>query len=582
MNRSIICFFCVYTAFILSGCGGGGGSSTTKQPTGPINLLSPKDGQTVRFSHVTFEVDIKKLTNIKAKNNSIENSNEITGITNSTTSYLYRIPLIEGKNDIEVSAKNNEGEDVSIAVMLISENAGYAPITLDIDNSEGYGEVDTKIATKPFDKAKEYLIDKDGDGVIDDSNISGTFALRYNATGRYTPIMTVRTSDNILYTDSRNLTTSISVKAMPLVSDVNAIEGTIVDLESDGDYIYALASTRIYKISMQDISNIQPFELSGLSNPQGFTLDLEGNLFIADTDNNRILKLLKSSDFGPDLAISGDGSFGSLGDGNGELDSPRDVSVYGSGLNQKIYALDSGNNRVQVFDANGEYLSQFDGSTTPGGKLNNPLNMIGAPNVVITDTGNKLIRGLSVAVDGNEREDFSITLQDDEEFQKVTHAYGSMLVSESNSRQLKFMYEDSGIDKSLALQKIPFVALSYNDDRNIMFASKGGSGLYKVEIALDPPGLDPESLVKKFIQAFIDEDYKLMLDLSDGHPQYIALLADNRDKALQVFNNLTRYDEVINGESSSVTAYFSINNTESSVNFDLDRINGQWVITGVI
>ena len=233
--RINIIYRLILIALFVSGCSSS--DSPSQQPAGPITLLSPKDAQTIRYSNVTFEVDIQQLTDIKAKNLSIDNSSLIDGVNNADILYVYRIPLIEGNNNIEVSAKNEEGENVSIQVTLISENAGYAPITLDIENNEGYGSIDTRVAAKPFVNAKEYLIDKEGNGVIDDANLSGEFNLTYNAMGRYIPIMTVRTKDNILYTDSRNLTTPVDVKAMPLVSDVASINDTILDLESDGDYI---------------------------------------------------------------------------------------------------------------------------------------------------------------------------------------------------------------------------------------------------------------------------------------------------------------------------------------------------------
>ncbi len=61
--------------------------------------------------------------------------------------------------------------------------------------------------------------------------------------------------------------------------------------------------------------------------------------------------------------------FGSLGSGNGQFRYPVGIAFDSTG---NIYIADSGNNRVQKFDSNGVYVSQF-GSAGPGtGSLMRP------------------------------------------------------------------------------------------------------------------------------------------------------------------------------------------------------------------
>ena len=51
---------------------------------------------------------------------------------------------------------------------------------------------------------------------------------------------------------------------------------------------------------------------------------------------------------------------GGAGSGEGEFQRPRNLAVSPDG--ERIYVLDSGNNRIQYFDANGTYLGQWDNS----------------------------------------------------------------------------------------------------------------------------------------------------------------------------------------------------------------------------
>ncbi|KKR06865.1 MAG: NHL repeat containing protein [Candidatus Peregrinibacteria bacterium GW2011_GWC2_39_14] len=77
-------------------------------------------------------------------------------------------------------------------------------------------------------------------------------------------------------------------------------------------------------------------------------IDSSGNVYIADTGNNRIQKFDSAGTF-----IS---KFGSSGTGDGQFNTPRDVVVDSSG---NIYVLDKGNKRVQKFNSSGTYTTQW-------------------------------------------------------------------------------------------------------------------------------------------------------------------------------------------------------------------------------
>jgi hypothetical protein len=72
------------------------------------------------------------------------------------------------------------------------------------------------------------------------------------------------------------------------------------------------------------------------------------------------------------------GSFGTAGVGNGEFLEPSGVAVNDSTepLVQPaagdVYVADKGNNRVEVFNSDGAYLSQFNGSATPAKAFSSP------------------------------------------------------------------------------------------------------------------------------------------------------------------------------------------------------------------
>ena len=58
-------------------------------------------------------------------------------------------------------------------------------------------------------------------------------------------------------------------------------------------------------------------------------------------------------------------SFGSPGSGEGQLLQPGGLAV--NEETGDVYVIDRGNNRVEIFSAEGAYVGAFDGSATPSG-----------------------------------------------------------------------------------------------------------------------------------------------------------------------------------------------------------------------
>ena len=88
-----------------------------------------------------------------------------------------------------------------------------------------------------------------------------------------------------------------------------------------------------------------------LSSPLGLTLDNQGNLYIADSQNHRVRKLAPN---GVITTVAGTGAIGFTGDGGqataAQLYQPEDVAVDNAG---NLYIADTNNNRVRRVAPNG-------------------------------------------------------------------------------------------------------------------------------------------------------------------------------------------------------------------------------------
>jgi predicted membrane-bound mannosyltransferase/DNA-binding beta-propeller fold protein YncE len=89
----------------------------------------------------------------------------------------------------------------------------------------------------------------------------------------------------------------------------------------------------------------------------------------------------------PDLTIN---EFGVAGAGEGELTSPRNMAIAPDGT---IYVADSGNHRIQVFNAEGDFLRQWGSFGDEAGQFNEPWSLaVDNDYVYVTDTWNHRIQ----------------------------------------------------------------------------------------------------------------------------------------------------------------------------------------------
>ena len=137
-----------------------------------------------------------------------------------------------------------------------------------------------------------------------------------------------------------------------------------------------------------------------LDQPNGIAVDGQGDLFIADVSNNRIREVNHST--GIVTTVAGGGGLGDGGQAtNAQLIEPYDVALDGRG---DLFIADSGNNRIREVNLSTGVISTVAGDGTRGFTGDGGLAVsaeLGFPagvavdsqgNLFIADTGNNVIR----------------------------------------------------------------------------------------------------------------------------------------------------------------------------------------------
>ena len=129
--------------------------------------------------------------------------------------------------------------------------------------------------------------------------------------------------------------------------------------------------------------------------PSGIAVDASGNVYVADTGNNRIQKFTSAGVF---VAKWGTG-----GTGDGQFDMPMGIAVDATGL----YVNDMGNHRVQKFSFAGAYFSKWGTEGIANGQFYYPTGLgAGGSAVYVADSGNNRVQkfttqGVFVESQGN-------------------------------------------------------------------------------------------------------------------------------------------------------------------------------------
>ncbi len=144
-----------------------------------------------------------------------------------------------------------------------------------------------------------------------------------------------------------------------------------------------------------------PATSASLSVPEGAAVDATGNLFIADTQNQRIRKVDTN---GIITTVAGDGNAAFSGDNgpatSASLNFPTEVVVDGAG---NLFIADTSNNRVRKVDSGGTITTvagngtsgfSGDGGPATSASLAGPDSaaLDGAGNLFIADTSNQRVR----------------------------------------------------------------------------------------------------------------------------------------------------------------------------------------------
>jgi trimeric autotransporter adhesin len=238
-----------------------------------------------------------------------------------------------------------------------------------------------------------------------------------------------------------------------------------------------------------------------LGAPTGVALDSLGDIYVADSDNNLVLKV---STNGSIKVVAGNGLGGFSGDGgigtDASLNSPAGIALDSLG---NLYIADSGNNRIRQVKTNGEITTVAGGGTGGDGgpatnaALSMPLSVAVdlSGNLYIADTANNRIRivmpsGYLTTYAGNGSSGYSgdggSALQAQINFPTgvALDANGNLYITDSNNGCIRRVTPNGTI---ATIATVPGTGVATVDSTGVLYVPEAGIYGYEqvVRVALD-------------------------------------------------------------------------------------------------
>jgi sugar lactone lactonase YvrE len=199
--------------------------------------------------------------------------------------------------------------------------------------SEGTG-------TGEFEYPRVVAFDAQGNLYVGDSD--NARVQKFDATGKFLTMWGSKSAENVIGPPgSFSQIWGLAVGKEGNVYVADTWNHRIQKFDANGKFLTTWGSN----VDTRGVANVNPTQFYG---PRALAIDAQGNLFVADTGNKRILKFSPS---GEPLA-----QYGGVGSDNGQFLEPVGIAIDKQG---NIFVADTWNQRIQKFDPNFNYLAQW-------------------------------------------------------------------------------------------------------------------------------------------------------------------------------------------------------------------------------
>jgi len=334
--------------------------------------------------------------------------NGVLAFIHGTNYDALNVPLLAGTNAVVATIEDQSGSSNTTSINIITltnvDGSLNNPVQLQATPVTGFSPIPVafQIQTNLPGTIQQISYDFNGDDIADFiTNDLAAITNVYATNGEYFPVVTIQTTAgrfssvggwNAVALDASNQPISIDVRSNVTIKTFANITDP-VDVKWVGTNLYVLSRSTATLTEFDAGGDIIRSTNNLGLNPSGFDVDAAGNVYVAVTGSNQVWKLNPvCTTFAPDAVFGYQGVIGGCGTNGGEFNSPFDVAVTPDG--STIAISDSGNNRIQRVDTTvGNLIDVFGALGSDSGEFNTPkgLTYDSVGTLYIVDSGNNRI-----------------------------------------------------------------------------------------------------------------------------------------------------------------------------------------------
>ena len=267
-----------------------------------------------------------------------------------------------------------------------------------------------------------------------------------------------------------------------------------------------------------------------------YTFDFEGNKYIADSLNNRIVKLTKASNF-----TTQENFIDAIGSAKGELSNPLDISFSTYHSKPIFYVLDAGNRRIQIFNHVGAYLADFEAEGE---------SMAGSSDIIVCNNKKR----------------------------EVIKMHYNFLTHQVSREKLYTLKEDAHVSLSSE-------GIILTQAKKTLYLQLDGKVIKEIKNSKLAPARTSSSvtaLSKKFVEAYTQKDEATLLSITDK--ALLQKLEGKKELLHTLFTNVENYEEYIyfNNQKAKVTLTIKQNAKEFNLQFYFVWTKNRWQLKEIV
>lgn len=498
----------------------------------------PLAGTVFPYDEISLEVDAAGLSAVR-----VEGLTVVHGVKNASVFLVPHVTLVAGENVLTVLATPVAGDVVKDEVVVVRSEEGSSALAVQVlpavAHATPFSPTFVLALAGAAPSGDEIRLDADGDGLVDVTlPFTESFAHSYIVPGSFRPSVFVRTCDGLLL--SAPVATVPLVQLLPPPAEVPGagfgvagMAGVDFDRHAGSGELFVLSAQQnaVHRFDATG-THLQSISIPG-SGHEGIGVAGDGDLYLVDTANGRVVRMGRASGYVQDLGFGVNGFAGS--DVPSGLSAPSDVAVgrdVSSGA-PLVHVADAGHARIVVLDETGAFVTTIGGD----GALVDPGSLLARPGggAVVADRSTGLVRWLDV--DGGDGGSLDLgALFAAPRLAMRDSATGRLFVSDASSERVAVVETNGTVVATVHLPGTSVVAAAS--------VAAGGMGPWWVlgasaaqvrrfDVPDDVPAESPEAVVAKLFAATLAEDLSALEPLlaDELEERLHEILADPTQKA---------------------------------------------------